>query len=111
MSERMKDVVRCLPVADFYYKGPSHEHPVRRRILVTKSTRNLLTGYELREGNLAREVDDAPIKSYRKDRIATRRQCRIDSAARKVGKPNESTLIRKSLSKTPLLSTPKWCVG
>ena len=99
MSERLNDLVRNLPVADFYYKGPSHSHPVRRRVLVTNITRNHVTGYELREGNLSRDIDSAPIKTYRKDRIATRKQCRIDSTARKVpsSKLNETTFSRKSL--------------
>lgn len=99
MSERLNDLVRNLPVADFYYKGPSHSHPVRRRVLVTNNTKKLVTGYELREGNIIRDIDSAPIKSYRRDRIATRGQCRVDSTARKVpqSKLTETTFMRKSL--------------
>jgi hypothetical protein len=99
MSERFDDLVRNLPVADFYYKG-SHSHPIRRRVLVTDSTRTHLTGFELREGNTTRDVDEAPIKTFLKEKIATRGECRTDSNARKVGKKRlaESTLIRLSLS-------------
>ena len=99
MSERFNELVRNQPVADFYYKGPRHSHPVRRRVVLVKITRTHVTGYELREGYLTRTIDDAPIKTYRRDRIATRKQCRIDSKARKVPdtRLNETTLNRKSL--------------
>lgn len=99
MSERFDDLVRNLPVADFYYKG-SHSRPVRRRVLITDSTRTHLTGFELREGNISRDVEDAPIKTFLKERIATRGDCRTDCNARRVGKNRlgETTLIRLSLT-------------
>lgn len=31
---------------------------------------NLIVGYELRDGNIVRQLDSAPVKSFRKDRIA-----------------------------------------
>ena len=99
MSERMNDVIRNLPVADFYYKGQSHKCPVRRRILVTMQDSTHMTGYELREGNITRDIDSAPIKTFLKSKIAKRSQCRTDCAVRKVNasKLNETTLVRKSL--------------
>ena len=56
-------VVRNQPVARFYYQG-NHSHPVRRTVLVTETTSNLIKGYELREGATVRELAKAPIKSY-----------------------------------------------
>ena len=76
MSNRFNDLVRNLPVAKFYYKGQSHSHPVRRTVLVCDSTRTHITGYEIREGNITRTVDDAPVKTYLRTRIATRKACR-----------------------------------
>ena len=99
MSERLNDLIRNQPCAEFYYKGRSHKCPVRRKVLVTMQDRTHLTGYELREGNTVRDIDNAPVKTYLKDKIATRSQCRTDSLARQVcvSKLNETTLVRKSL--------------
>jgi hypothetical protein len=58
------------PVARFYYKG-NHSHPVRRTVILIDVSDQLVTGYELREGMTVRDFRDAPIKSFRKDRIAT----------------------------------------
>jgi hypothetical protein len=98
MSKRY-ELVRNLPFAKFYYAG-SHSHPVRREILVFETSRNYITGYELREGNITRDVDNAPIKTYTRTKIATRKQCRSDSVMRKVGtkRLNETTLVRTSLT-------------
>lgn len=92
--------VRNLPVAQFYYRGQSHSHPVRRTVLIVEATRNHITGYELREGNNTRDIDDAPIKTFCRDKIATRGQCRVGSAPRSVAKKrwNESTLVRSGLN-------------
>ncbi len=99
MSERLNEVVRNQPVADFYYKGPSHSHPVRRRVVIVNLTRTHVSGYELREGHLTREIDEAPFKTYRRDRIATRGQCRLESKVRRVSKTrlSETTFNRKPL--------------
>jgi hypothetical protein len=72
----MKDysLVRNLPVARFYYAG-SHSHPVRRTVLVIESTSRRITGFELREGSEVRDFKNAPIKSYRRVKIAKVRQC------------------------------------
>jgi hypothetical protein len=73
--------VRNKPVAKFFYKG-HHTHPVRRTVLVIKSDRNIIVGYELREGRVLRSIKKAPIKSYRRDRIAIARQLRVDNLLR-----------------------------
>ena len=98
MSKRF-ELVRNLPVARFYYKGQSHTHPVRRTVLIFETDRNYIKGYELREGNTTRTVEEAPIKTFRKDKIATRVQCRVDSTMRQVGKRRltETTLTRTNL--------------
>jgi len=67
--------VKNMPVAKFYYKG-THSHPVRRTVIITENTSRLLTGYELREGSTVRGFNKAPIKTYRKDKVATHRQLR-----------------------------------
>ena len=99
MSERLNELVRNQPVADFYYQGQSHLRPVRRRVLITNQDKTHMTGYELREGNITRHIDAAPVKTYLKSKIAVRGQCRTDSSARKVcqSKLGESTLIRRGL--------------
>jgi hypothetical protein len=57
------------PVAKFYYKG-THSHPIRRTILVIEENSKMLVGYEIREGKEVRKVRNAPVKSFRKDKIA-----------------------------------------
>jgi len=94
MSKSLYEIAHKYPVARFYYQG-SHSHPVRRTILVIESTPKLLVGYELREGSTVREFRNAPIKSFRKDRIATEDQlgpCKH----REPGSP-VTTLQRESL--------------
>lgn len=86
--------VRNLPVARFWYKG-HHTHHVRRTVLVIKTTRNLIVGYELREGNEVRSIHESPVKSYRKNKIAVRRQLRLDNPLRKDS--SASTLKREGL--------------
>ena len=64
------DLVRNQPVARFFYRG-KHTHPVRRTVLIVENNGKTFTGYELREGATVRStVDKAPVKSFRKDRIA-----------------------------------------
>ncbi len=59
------------PVCKFYYKG-DHSHPIRRTIIrIQSNNKAVITGYELREGSTIRSFSEAPIKSYRKDQIAT----------------------------------------
>jgi len=38
---------------------------------IPNANRNVITGFELREGQEVRDFSNAPIKSYRKDQIAT----------------------------------------
>lgn len=89
------EIVKTLPVARFWYKG-SHTHPVRRTVLVTESNRNFICGYELRDGNVVRTAAKAPIKSYRRDKIARGVSLRVDSPQRKLA-PQKSTLVRLPL--------------
>lgn len=88
-------VVKNLPVARFWYKG-THTHPVRRTVLVTESNRNYICGYELRDGNIVRTATKAPIKSYRRDKIARGISLRVDNPQRKLA-PTKSTLVRRPL--------------
>jgi hypothetical protein len=90
-------VVRSQPVAKFYYQG-SHSHPVRRTVLVVENNKNLLTGYELREGSVTRNFDQAPIKSYRHSKIARIEQCgrRLRKRTPKDNHQN-TTYVRRSL--------------
>jgi len=62
-------LIKTKPVARFYYTG-NHTHPVRRTVLLIESTPNFIRGYELREGAVVRKFSEAPIKTYRRDRIA-----------------------------------------
>lgn len=68
MSATTYPVVRNLPVAKFRYRG-SHSKPVRRTVVLTKITRTQLTGYEVREGNEVRDLENAQIKSFTRDEI------------------------------------------
>lgn len=89
------NVVKNLPVARFWYKG-SHTHPVRRTVLVTESNKNFICGYELRDGNIVRTAAKAPVKSYRRDKIARGVSLRVESPIRKLA-PKKSTLVRRPL--------------
>lgn len=88
----MKDykLVRTLPVARFYYAG-SHSHPVRRTVLVIEATSRRITGFELREGSEVRNYRKAPVKSYRRTKIAKVRQC-----GRRLRKRVDSRLLSKT---------------
>ena len=61
-------VIRNKPIAKFRYKG-THSKPVRRTVLITALERNVITGYEVREGNELRGAEDEVIKSFTKDEI------------------------------------------
>lgn len=89
------DIVKNSPVARFFYKG-SHTHPVRRTVLVIESNKDIIKGYELREGAIVRNAKDAPIKSYSRKDIAKGQSLRKDNPMRKVS-PKKSTLVRKEL--------------
>lgn len=90
-------IVRCRPVAKFYYKG-SHSHPVRRTVLVIESNSRWIRGYELREGDIERRATTkAPIKTYSRNKIAKIGQCgrRLKNRTPK-NLHNQITLIRQS---------------
>jgi hypothetical protein len=89
------EIVKNMPVARFWYKG-THTHPVRRTVLVVEQTKEFIRGYELREGRTIRTAGKAPVKTYRRDRIAKGVSLRTDSPIRKLA-PNKSTLVRKPL--------------
>jgi hypothetical protein len=89
------EIVRNMPVARFWYKG-THTHPVRRTVLVIEQTREYIRGYELREGRTVRTAGKAPVKTYRRERIARGVSLRVDSPIRKLY-PQKSTLVRKPL--------------
>lgn len=97
-TRKLYDFVQKGPVARFYYQG-CHAHPVRRTVLVVEETATVLTGYEVREGKSIREVRKAPIKSFRKDKIANFG----DYSRLKMNKEDyqrldsESTLVRSNL--------------
>jgi hypothetical protein len=86
------DIVRNQPVAKFFYKG-THSHPIRRTVLVTEQSGDVLKGYEVREGTTLRDVEDAPIKSFRKDKIAMTNQLRGSKAS-----SGKTTLERYSIN-------------
>ena len=90
--------VRNKPVARFFYKG-DHTHPVRRTVIIVESSDTILTGYELREGSTVRKFSEAPIKSFRRDRIAKVKQVDRRRVIRKqAASLQKSTLIRDNLS-------------
>lgn len=93
------NLVRNQPVARFFYRG-DHVHPVRRTVLVVENTKDMIIGYEVRCGNNVVDTKNAPIKSYRKDRITRYGQyCGIYRAKKYAGQnPNRSTLTRTSLT-------------
>jgi hypothetical protein len=71
---KVYDLVSKKPVAKFSYHHPDHSHPIRVTILVIEETDKMLTGYQVREGNIKRDpseaVNESYVRSYRKDRIA-----------------------------------------
>ena len=89
------NIVPNLPVARFWYKG-NHSHPVRRTILVTNQDEESITGYELREGDKVRPAKYAPIKTFKRSKIARTNNLRSDNPLRKKNEA-KSTLIRRPL--------------
>ena len=61
-------ILRNRPVAKFKYKG-THSKPIRRTVRLTSLERNVITGYEVREGNEIRDPDELVIKSFSKDEV------------------------------------------
>ena len=69
MTSTTYPIVRNKPIAKFRYRGESHKSPVRRTVVITEITPKCFTGYEVREGNEVRDLEDAQVKSYRRDEI------------------------------------------
>lgn len=90
------ELIRNKPVAKFYYKG-SHSHPVKRTVLIAEQNNEYIKGFELREGQTVRSAEDAPVKTFRLDQIATTDKLRNDSP-RRTKKKSNSTLERLSLT-------------
>lgn len=90
-------LIRNLPVARFFYQG-AHTHPVRRTIVLIETTTTYIRGYELREGNKTRDFKSAPIKTYRKSKIATVKQLDKRTSLRSTKRnSSRSTLVRASI--------------
>ena len=94
------EILRNKPVAEFDYEA-SHSHPVKRTIVIIKDglkNPKIMTGYEIREGLTTRSLKNAPIKSFRKDKIATIGQLDLRRNTRKNAKANEldKTTLRRS---------------
>lgn len=100
MSQQQNyDVLKKSPVAKFYYQGKSHTHPVRRTVLLIEEHPEHFTGLELREGRILRDAKEAPVKTYRRNRIARFGDyCRLRMNRRDYSKKStESTLRRMEL--------------
>lgn len=68
------NIAKRNPVLRFFYQG-TNSHPIRRTVVKIEEDDKILTGYEMRKGNTVfNRLEEAPIRSYRKDRIATVRQ-------------------------------------
>lgn len=92
-------LVNTHPVARFYYKG-GHSHPIRRTVLITDSTDSHITGYEVRAGDITRQPNAAPIKTYVRSKIARVKNRRISLERNKMiisGQGMKSTLQRSRL--------------
>ena len=61
-------ILRNKPVARFRYKG-SHSKAIRREVYITDLRKDVVTGYEVREGNNTFDLSKAPIKSFARDKI------------------------------------------
>lgn len=92
-------LVNTHPVARFYYKG-GHSHPVRRTILIVESNDTHITGYEVRVGDIVRQPNAAPVKSYKRDKIWKTKHPKITQGSNyfAIGK----TKKKSTLKRTPL---------
>jgi hypothetical protein len=96
------NLLKNLPIFRFFYRGVSHTHPVRRVVAVFQENKTTFTGYELREGSEVR-TQNPPIKSFRKDRVASinqidrRRVLRKTTPKKKQGKTTLSRATLQSL--------------
>lgn len=65
----MKDIVKNVPVATFYYAG-TNEKPIKRTILVVSSDDTSITGIELRRGSRTISAAKNSIKTFLRKKIA-----------------------------------------
>ena len=79
MSSSDYPILRNRPVANFRYKG-SHSKPIRRSVVLTDIRRDVVTGYEIREGNTTCDLSTAPIKSFCRDKIVDFERLSMKSA-------------------------------
>lgn len=94
------DILAANPAAKFFYRG-THEHPVRRTVLLTEETDTHLRGYELRSGRNTISLKEAKrrgvIRTYRKSAIAKMGDyCRLRER-KDYSCPQQSTLRRMEL--------------
>ncbi len=92
-------LVNSYPVARFAYKG-GHSHPIQRTVLITESTNDRITGYEVRAGKIVREPNAAPIKTYLRRKIARVKNLRMSLKRNYLvisGKGMRTTLQRSRL--------------
>lgn len=67
-AQKNYSFIRNLPVAQFAYKG-SHSKPIRRTVLITEISDDLITGLEVQEGRNRHEVGSAQVKSYSREKV------------------------------------------
>lgn len=100
IKKKIYNLVSHNSVARFYYRG-SHSHPIRRTVLVIEETDTHITGYEIREGAIVRNINEARacIRKYKKDRIAKWGDySRLRMSAKNfMNDPEETTLVRESI--------------
>lgn len=95
-------LAKKLPVLRFFYQG-SNSHPVRRTVLKIEEDATTITGYEMRRGNITHAtISEAPVRTFRKDKIATIRQLDARRPLRRAAikrkkSQSETTLTRHSL--------------
>jgi len=92
--KRTYDITYTKPAAKFFYKG-THSHPVRRTVLIIEDNPEFFVGYELRAGNKVRSLKEAPVHTYRKDRIARYGDYSRLAQHMPVGKTTRSTTLRR----------------
>ena len=65
------ELVKTQPIAKFWYKG-SHTHPMLKVGLVIKERTNatMITMYVLKDGKQTFKPEDAPVRAFRRDKIA-----------------------------------------
>lgn len=85
-TETSYPIIRNKPVAKFTYKG-SHSKRVRRTVLLTEIRQNILRGYEVREGNEVRDLEDMVetgdevIKSFSRTKVGDLERFSLASCA------------------------------